>query len=278
MHRRKHQLPVIGTTSARPEIQQALWLHGRHPVLAAVRNPRRRLDRLVATSESAAVLEKVALAAPVSRPRVETVDRRDLAALLAGDVVHQGFAALARPLPACELDSLLASIAGKDHALVVVLDQVTDPRNIGAVLRSAEAFEVIGVVTQDRHAPAETPALAKAASGALESVPLIRVTNIARALRTLREADFLCIGLAGDAPLPLSAALLEGRTALVLGAEGSGLRRLVGEACDVLVRIPMSPSVDSLNLSSAAAIAPYECACTRSSHAAAAASSGAERA
>jgi 23S rRNA (guanosine2251-2'-O)-methyltransferase len=278
MHRRKHQPPVIGTTSPRPEIQQALWLHGRHPVLAAVRNPCRRLDRLVATGESAAVLEKVALAAPVSRPRVETVDRRDLSALLAGDAVHQGFAALARPLPACKLETLLASVAGTDQAVVVVLDQVTDPRNIGAVLRSAEAFEATSVLIQDRHAPGETPALAKAASGALESVPLIRVTNIARALRTLREADFRCIGLARDAPLPLSAASLEGRSALVLGAEGSGLRRLVREACDVLARIPMAPSVDSLNLSSAAAIALYECACTRSSHAAAAASSGAERA
>ena len=238
MHRRKHQPPGIGTTSSRPEIPQALWLHGRHPVLAAVRNPRRRLDRLVATGESAAVLEKVALAAPVSRPRVETLDRRDFAALLAGDVVHQGFAALARPLPACELDTLLASIAGKDRAVVVVLDQVTDLRNIGAVLRSAEAFEAVGVVTQDRHAPAETPALAKAASGALESVPLVRVTNIARALRTLKQAHFFCIGLAGDAPLLLSEAPAQGRLGFVLGAEGSGLRRLVRETCDVLGRIP----------------------------------------
>lgn len=263
MHRRKHQPPVIGTTSPRSETPQALWLHGRHPVLAAVRNPRRRLDRLVATGESAAVLQKVALAAPVSRPRVETLDRRDLAALLADDAVHQGFAALARPLPACDLDTLLASIAGEDRAVVVVLDQVTDPRNIGAVLRSAEAFEVIGVVTQDRHAPGETPALAKAASGALESVPLVRVTNIARALRTLKQAHFFCIGLAGDAPLLLSEAPVQGRLAIVLGAEDSGLRRLVRQTCDIVARIPIASTVDSLNVSSAAAIALYECVCRR---------------
>src|SRR5512144_2223596 len=265
MHRRKHQPPAIGTTPPRPEIPQALWLHGRHPVLAAVRNPRRRLDRLVATSESAAVLEKVALAAPVSRPRVETLGRRDLAALLAGDVVHQGFAALARPLAACELDTLLASTAGKDQAVVVVLDQVTDPRNIGAVLRSAEAFDAVGVVTQDRHAPGETPALAKASSGALESVPLVRVTNIARALRTLREADFRCIGLASDATLILSKAPVRGRLAIVLGAEGSGLRRLVRQTCDMVARIPIASTVDSLNLSAAAAIALYECSRARCS-------------
>jgi 23S rRNA (guanosine2251-2'-O)-methyltransferase len=240
-------------------MQQTLWLYGRHPVLAAVRNPRRRLERLVATGESAAALEQAALGAPVSRPRVETVDRQDFAALLAHDAVHQGFAALARPLPACELETLLASAARSDRAILVLLDQVTDPRNIGAVLRSAEAFEASGVLIQDRHAPRETSALAKAASGALESVPLVRVTNLARALRTLKKAQFFCIGLAGDAPLILSEAPLQGRLGLVLGAEGSGLRRLVRETCDVVARIPMAPSVDSLNLSSAAAIALYEC-------------------
>ena len=260
MRRRKHQ--PTASNSAPPEAefpQSAVWLCGRHPVLAAVRNPRRRLERLVATGESAAVLEQAALGAPVSRPRIETVDRRHLAALLGGDAVHQGFAALARPLPACELQTLLASTAATDRAVVVVLDQVTDPRNVGAVLRSAEAFDAVGVLVQERHAPGETPALAKAASGALESVPLIRATNIARALRLLRDANFRCIGLAVDAPRPLSAVPLKGRSALVIGAEGSGLRRLVRETCDVLVRIPIAPSVDSLNVAAAAAIALYEC-------------------
>jgi 23S rRNA (guanosine2251-2'-O)-methyltransferase len=278
MRRRKHRPPVM--ISAPPEakvLQQSVWLYGRHPVLAAVRNPRRRLERLVATGESAAVLERAATGAPVSRPKVETVDRRDLAALLARDAVHQGFAALARPLPACELQTLLASAAETPRAVVVVLDQVTDPRNVGAVLRSAEAFGATAVLIQDRHAPGETPVLAKAASGALESVPLIRVTNIARTLRLLQDADFRCIGLAGDAPLSLSAAPLEGRLALVLGAEGSGMRRLVRETCDVIARIPMAPSVDSLNLSAAAAIALYECARARCPPAGAAGSSGAER-
>jgi 23S rRNA (guanosine2251-2'-O)-methyltransferase len=279
MRRRKHQPTATNSALGEAELpQSAVWLYGRHPVLAAVRNPRRRLERLVATGESAAVLERAAIGAPVSRPRVEAVDRRHLAALLADDAVHQGFAALARPLPACDLQTLLASTPGADRAVVVVLDQVTDPRNVGAVLRSAEAFDAMGVVVQERHAPGETPALAKAASGALESVPLVRVTNIARALRLLREANFRCIGLAGDAPLPLSAAPLEGRSALVIGAEGSGLRRLVRETCDVLVRIPIAPSVDSLNLAAATAIALYECARPRSSHAGATAAGGAQRA
>jgi 23S rRNA (guanosine2251-2'-O)-methyltransferase len=260
MGQRKHRpsADASASPSAR-STQQALWLYGRHPVTAAVRNPRRRLERLVATGESAAVLEQAAANAPVARPRVETADRREIAALLPPDAVHQGFAALVRPLPACHLETVLASAPDTPSTVLVVLDQVTDPRNVGAVLRSAQAFDASAVLVQDRHAPEETAALAKAASGALESVPLVRVTNLAHALRTLKDAQFFCVGLAGDAPLILSKARLQGRLGLVLGAEGSGLRRLVRETCDVVVRIPIASTMESLNLSAAAAIALYEC-------------------
>jgi len=245
----------------RPTAGSDLWLYGRHPVLAALANPHRRLDRLLATAETAAELAKAVACAPVPRPTPASVERRDLASVLPPDAVHQGFAALARPLAAQDLDDV-ADAAGP-HGLLVMLDQVTDPRNIGAVLRSAQAFGAAAVVVQDRHAPEETGALAKAASGALEAVPLVRCVNLARALRGLRENGWCCVGLEGEAEGVLSRASLGGRTVLVLGAEGDGLRRLVREACDVRVRIPIAPGVDSLNLAAAAAIALHECARAR---------------
>ena len=251
-----------GPGRARPPLRPSadgFWLWGRHAVLAAVANPRRRLLRLCAAAETAAELTAAA-AAGAPRPAVEPLDRRTLAAALAADAVHQGFAALARPLPPWDLAELLAATRAVPDLLLVVLDQVTDPRNVGAVLRSAQAFGTAAVLVQDRHAPEESGALAKAASGALEAVPLIRVTNIARTLRALQEDGIRCLGLAGEAAAPLETAALGGRLALVLGAEGAGLRRLVREACDGLLRIPIAPAVESLNLSVAAAVALYACA------------------
>ena len=161
--------------------------------------------------------------------------------------------------PRDDLNTVLNQARQTPRSVVVVLDQVTDPRNVGAVLRSADAFAAVAVVVQDRHAPEETGALAKAASGALETVPLIRVTNLARTLRMLREMQFQCVGFAANSALVLPEIALQGHLALVLGAEGAGLRRLVRETCDVIVRIPIAPGVNSLNLAAAAAIALYEC-------------------
>lgn len=240
-------------------IHQAYWMYGRHTVLAALRNPRRHLDRLLATRETVSEAERTTASAPIPRPRPEIVDRRVISALVAPDAVHQGLATLARPLSPTPLEEALASERESRDALLVVLDQVTDPRNVGAVLRSADAFAAAAVVVQDRHAPEEAGALAKAASGALETVPLIRVTNLARALRMMQDSQFQCVGFAADAPLVLPDVSLQGHLALVLGAEGSGLRRLIRETCDRLVRIPIAPHVDSLNLSVAAAVALYEC-------------------
>ena len=217
------------------------------------------LDRLLALPETAAVLGEAAAAAPLPRPPVETLARKALEMLLPADTVHQGFVARARPLPDLDLESLLEAIAANEETLLVVLDQASDPRNVGAVLRSSQAFAAASVLVQDRHAPEETGALAKAASGALEAVPLIRCVNLARAMRTLKDHDFHCVGLAGEATLDLAQARLTGRLALILGAEGSGLRRLVRETCDELARIPIAPGADSLNLSAAAAVALYEC-------------------
>ncbi len=234
-----------------------IWLYGRHTVLAAAANPRRRLRRLLAVGNSLAEVEAAAARAGTLRPPAEPIDRETLARLLPPHAVHQGMAALADPLAAPTLDELIDR-PGPLPSTLIVLDQAEDPRNVGAVVRAAAAFGAAAVIVQDRHAPVETAALAKAASGGLETLPVIRVVNIARALRDLADAGYCCVGLDGQAETPLSAALPAGPAVLVLGAEGHGLRRLVRAACHHLARIPIAAHVDSLNVSAAAAVALYE--------------------
>lgn len=235
----------------------AYWLYGLHSGLAAAANPRRRVLRLAAVGSEAARLTAAAERSGVARPTVELIDRPGLTALLPAGAVHQGVAVRAAPLPAGDLDALLAALPTAPETLIVVVDQASDPRNVGAVLRSAAGFGAAAVVVQDRHAAPETAVLAKAASGALETVPMLREVNLARTLRRLRAEGCFCLGLDGAAADTLAEASLPGRCALVVGAEGSGLRRLVRETCDATARIPLAPAVDSLNLSVAAAIAMY---------------------
>ncbi len=231
----------------------AVWLYGMHAVDAALGNPNRRLRRLILTEEAeAALLARRPLPWPLTPERS---DRARIDLLLGRDAVHQGLALLADPLGT----PLLAAVLERPGP-VLVLDQVSDPRNVGAVLRSAAAFGAACVITQDRNAPEETGALAKAASGALEAVPLIRAVNLARTLVALKAAGLWTIGLdAGGAPLS-GPALSERRVALVLGAEGPGMRRLVRETCDEVAGLAMPGSMESLNVSAAATVALYELA------------------
>ena len=171
--------------------------------------------------------------------------------------MHQGVALQCDPLPRRDLEDLLDAPSEK-RRIVLVLDQISDPQNTGAILRTAAAFGVTAVVVQDRHAPPESGALAKAASGALDSIPYIQVVNISRALEQLGERDFWRIALAGDGDSALKDALHTGDVALVLGSEGSGIRRLVRENCDVSAFVPIDSAMESLNVSNAAAIALYE--------------------
>ena len=200
---------------------------------------------------------EAALAARMPAPwplAAERADRARLDQMLGRDAVHQGIALLADPLA----PPVLATVLERPGPLVV-LDQVTDPRNVGAILRCAAAFGAAAVITQDRNAPEETGALAKAASGALETVPLLRAVNIARTLIALKAAGVWCVGLDAAAAGPLAgASFTERRVALVLGAEGEGLRRLSRETCDELARLDMPGGMDSLNVAAAAAIALYE--------------------
>jgi 23S rRNA (guanosine2251-2'-O)-methyltransferase len=165
--------------------------------------------------------------------------------------VHQGLLAEAEPLDSPDIGDL------PQEGIVLVLDQITDPHNVGAILRSAAAFGALGIVTQDRHSPPEGGVIAKAASGALERVPWARVVNLARALEEVAGADFWRIGLAGDAGTDLKDALGPPRVALVLGAEGPGMRSNTRDHCDALARLPIGDAVESLNVSNAAAVALY---------------------
>ena len=264
MRKRKTAAPSRGPRPDRPTFQPPArsagapghWLYGAHSVLAALANPRRRSHRLLMTEEARLALGERLAGLP--GPPAELVDRQSLDRTLPQGVVHQGIALAVEPLPEPSLEEVIAGVG--DQASLVVLDQVTDPHNVGAVLRSAAAFGAAGLVLPERHAPAATGVLAKAASGALELVPLVHVVNLARSLNILKNAGFWCVGFDAGANDRLDIADLSGRVALVLGAEGTGLRRLTRDHCDFMVRLPTSPSFPSLNVSNAAAIALYELA------------------
>ncbi|WP_375287201.1 23S rRNA (guanosine(2251)-2'-O)-methyltransferase RlmB [Sphingomonas sp.] len=225
-----------------------LW--GRHAVTAALANPERTVRKMWGTREALAALDLPA------EMTVVFADVADLGRMVPGDAPHQGLVIEADPLEDVWLGDLLAQGAG-DRRPLLVLDQVTDPHNVGAILRSAAAFDALGIVTQDRHAPPESGALARAASGALETMPWVRVVNLARALEEIAEAGFWRIGLTGHATRTLAEAIGGQRVALVLGAEGEGMRQNTEAHCDELAKLPISGKVESLNVSNAAAIALY---------------------
>jgi 23S rRNA (guanosine2251-2'-O)-methyltransferase len=221
-------------------------------VEAAVANPGRTgLKRLLAAPGKASHLEEGLGARGM---RIEIADAHEIARLLPAGAVHQGLALLAEPPEDISLEELAEPAEG----VIVLLDQVADPQNVGAVFRSAAAFGARGVIMQDRRAPPLSGALAKAAAGAVDKVPCVRVVNLSRALETLAERGWRAVGLAGAADTTLDKAFDGGPVVLVLGSEGDGLRRLVSEHCDLLAAIPMPGGFESLNVATAAAIALYE--------------------
>ena len=225
-----------------------LW--GRHAVEAALKNPARQHRKLWATREG---IDSLDGELPADFP-VEYADAADLARLVARDAPHQGLVLECAALEDVFLDEVMDGDAAR---LLVVLDQVTDPHNVGAILRSAAAFGAAAIVTQDRHAPPESGVVAKSASGALEVVPWVRVVNLSRALEEMAEAGYWRIGLTGYAEATLAEALPTGPVALVLGAEGAGMRHNIEAHCDALAKLPITRAVESLNVSNAAAIALY---------------------
>jgi 23S rRNA (guanosine2251-2'-O)-methyltransferase len=236
-----------------------VWLFGLHAVRDALLNPARERLRLIVTRNAAARLAEAIHAAAIAP---EIADPRRFPAPLEPDSVHQGAALEVRPLDWGKLDRL-CDPGPAGTPVVVLLDRVTDPHNVGAVLRSAEVFGARAVIAPARHSAPETGALAKAASGALERQPYLRVTNLAEAMERLRAMGYLLLGLDGAAPLTLAegVARAAGRPlGLVLGAEGPGLRARTRETCDHLVRIPAAGGFGSLNVSNAAAVALYAAA------------------
>jgi 23S rRNA (guanosine2251-2'-O)-methyltransferase len=223
-------------------------MYGWHTVTAALRNPARHLRRLLVTENAARRLTEEGI-----RPAVEPelVRPSAIAERLLPDAVHQGFYLEVDPLPSPAIEKLPAK------GLVLVLDQITDPHNVGAIFRTAAAFSAAAIVTTQRHSPDATGALAKAASGALEYVPLINVQNLARGLAALKESGFLVVGLDSTGEADLDALPLRAPLALVLGAEGKGLRQLTRDTCDHVARIDLTGEIKSLNVSNAAALSLY---------------------
>jgi 23S rRNA (guanosine2251-2'-O)-methyltransferase len=222
-------------------------LYGFHTVLEALRSKRRRPLKLFATPAAAERLSADCAAVGLVP---QLVSAEDLSRRLGAGAVHQGVLLEAEPLPALALDDI-ASRSG----LVLVLDQITDPHNVGAIIRTAAAFGVDALVTTERHAPDFAGTLAKAASGGLEHIAMVSVVNLARALDELKELGYLRVGLDSEAPIDLRAAPVVRPVALVLGAEDKGLRRLTRENCDLLARLDMPGAIKSLNVSNACAVA-----------------------
>jgi len=249
----KGRVPRGGPWPARRDVggeatEGAVLLYGWHTVRAALANPARRIRKLFATENALRRLADEGIELPVEP---ELVRPDALAARLTPDAVHQGLVAEADPLPSPTLEDLSAA------GVVVVLDQITDPHNVGAILRTAAAFSVAAIVTTARHSPEATGVLAKSASGALELVPIVAVQNLVRALTALRERGVLVVGLDSAGDDDLAAVALRTPLALVLGAEGKGLRQSTRAACDRLARLDLPGAIKSLNVSNAAAVALY---------------------
>ena len=245
--RRPPSHPHSSRSHGGPHADRVL-LYGWHPVLAALENPRRCIRKLLVTENALKRLKDRGTVLPLE---AQLVSPDAFSAYVPTDAVHQGMLAEADPLPSLSIEDL------PDSGIVLALDQVTDPHNVGAILRSAAAFGVIGLVTTMRHSPEATGVLAKSASGALEHVPIVAVPNLARGIAGLKARGFWTVGLDSEAEADLSAVPLRSPLALVLGAEGRGLRQLTRTTCDGLAKIALAGPIKSLNVSNAAALALY---------------------
>jgi 23S rRNA (guanosine2251-2'-O)-methyltransferase len=230
-----------------PRSDDTVVLYGWHTVMAALANPQRRFRRLLVTENAARRLaeEKLSPSVELEMVRPDAID-----ALVGPEAVHQGLYAETDPLPSPAIEEVASGV-------LLVLDQITDPHNVGAILRSAAAFAATAVVTTARHSPEATGVLAKAASGALEYVPIVTVGNLAQALRTLKDLGTLLVGLDSSGEASLADVAFTAPVALVLGAEGKGLRRLTRTTCDVVARLDLPGAIKSLNVSNATALALY---------------------
>ncbi len=230
-----------------------LIIYGRHAVIAALKNPERRIGRLLCTAENAVEIHGL-----INPSQLKITDKKEIDKLLPPEAVHQGFALYCQELPAVSIEDVIELAAGREKCHILILDQVTDPQNIGAIIRSAVAFNTLALILQDKNSPAESGALDKAAAGMIEHLPICRVTNLSRAVEQLKKAGFWIIGMDGYAQMSVDRLRKGGKNAVIMGSEGKGMRRLIEENCDITVKLPMNENVESLNVSVAAAIVLYE--------------------
>ncbi len=233
------------------------FLYGYHPVCMALNNKKRHIKKILLTKNTLEKLKSDKIPLPASI-NISVVERPEIDAITGKDAVHQGIIAYADPLPPYMIEDLINDTLNDKNTLIVLLDKITDPHNIGAILRSAAAFNAKAVILPESGAPEESATLAKSASGALELIPLIRVPNLARCMDLLKKQGFWCIGLDGYATNTIFETKLPQKCALVMGAEGEGLRRLTIDLCDSTLKLPINPQVESLNVSNACAITLYE--------------------
>ena len=235
--------------------QNQVVLYGRHAVFEALKNPARKIIKILMTEENQAEFKK-----EFPMLSFQTALKKDIDKILPAGAVHQGFAAVVKPLEPTFLEDLIASVSNKEKCVVLILDQVTDPQNIGAIMRSAAAFNASGIIVQDKNAPLESGAMAKASAGTIEFMPVVRATNLSRAIECLKKAGFWVIGMDGYAKKSLKDINKNAKLAVVMGSEGAGMRRLIQELCDFTIRLDTNPRVESLNVSVAAGIVLYELA------------------
>lgn len=233
-------------------------LYGRHPVMAVLNNPRRRISKILCTKDNFDEIKAVCQQNKINAGIINTVDKKEIDRILPRDAVHQGFAVYCSELENYSLEDICIMADRKSRCHVLILDQVTDPQNIGAIIRSCVAFDTLALILQDKNSPTETGTMAKASAGTIEHLPICRVTNLSRAVQQLKDAGFWTIGMDGYAETYIDEINKSGKTAIIMGSEGKGMRRLVEESCDMTVKLPISEKVESLNVSTAAAIALYE--------------------
>lgn len=233
-------------------------LYGRHVILAAIANEKRRINKIMCLRENFEDVRRAMIANDRNQSLIQVAEKVEIDLLLPKDAVHQGFLAYVQPLENYTIEEIIEMADEKKKCHVLILDQVTDPQNIGAIIRSCAAFDALALVIQDKNSPTENGAMAKASAGTIEILPICRVTNLSRAIELLKKANFWAVGMDGEARDTIDKISKSGKTAIVMGSEGKGMRRLVEENCDLTIKLPISERVESLNVSTAAAIALYE--------------------
>lgn len=244
--------------NTQPKKSSALYLYGRHPVVAAINNPKRQINAILVTAENADEVKKLCISTNRNTGLVKVVERKEIDKILPQDAVHQGMIAQVKELECYDITDICNMSENKEKCFVLILDQVTDPQNIGAIIRSCVAFDALALIIQDKNSPAESGAMAKASAGMIEHLPIARVTNLSRAIEELKKCGFWTVGMDGYATDNIDKINKNGKTAIIMGSEGKGMRRLIEESCDITVRLPISEKVESLNVATAAAITLYE--------------------